>query len=111
MLTNHFCRENGIGTTETQEKTTKELAFNRIEVLRLLLVLISKRLYRSSEVASHTLTYLTCVANKQLILVFLYSLINTVSFGLKFTFFCCTTNLVFRLCDLDLIAGRLRIQL
>ncbi|CAB11516.1 Golgi localized protein, human HID1 ortholog 3, implicated in vesicle-mediated transport [Schizosaccharomyces pombe] len=69
--------ENGIGTTETQEKTTKELAFNRIEVLRLLLVLISKRLYRSSEVASHTLTYLTCVANKQLILVFLYSLINT----------------------------------
>ncbi|EPY53431.1 dymeclin 3 [Schizosaccharomyces cryophilus OY26] len=69
--------DKGIGTQDPASKLPKEILSNRTEVLRLIMVLISDRLYQEEELSSHTLTYLTYFSNKQFSLIFLYSLINT----------------------------------
>ncbi|WBW72019.1 Golgi localized protein, HID1-like protein 3, implicated in vesicle-mediated transport [Schizosaccharomyces osmophilus] len=69
--------DKGIGTQESASNLPKDILSNRIEVLRLIMVLISKRVYQDEDSNSHTLTYLTYFSNKQFSLIFLYSLINT----------------------------------
>ncbi|EPX71290.1 dymeclin 3 [Schizosaccharomyces octosporus yFS286] len=69
--------DKGIGSQESASKLPKNLLSNRTEVLRLIMILISNRVYQDEESNSHTLTYLTYFSNKQFSLIFLYSLINT----------------------------------
>ncbi len=73
--------QSGIGCN-TAIPTTKEYESNRCEILRLLLTLASQSMYRSPgelpQKGVRALTYLCTVADKQVVLSVLCSLLNTV---------------------------------
>ncbi|EEB08144.2 dymeclin 3 [Schizosaccharomyces japonicus yFS275] len=73
--------EEGVGVTEVTERVPKEFLNNRIEVLRLLMVILAYEAQAGNQRA-YALTYTVAVVSKQLILVFLCSLITV---GLRYT--------------------------
>lgn len=80
-----FCREKGIGSTFTPATTSREQSYidnNRIEVLRLILVLLSKQIYQSPSSILTTPTrytqYIVQKVSRKLVLTTLCSLLNVV---------------------------------
>lgn len=83
FLTN--CREKGVGSTFTPSSTSREQSYidnNRVEVLRLILVLLSKQIYHSPASILATPTryaqYLVQKVPRKLVLTILCSLINVI---------------------------------
>lgn len=74
--------QSGVGCN-TSVGTTKEFENNRCEILRLLLTLTSKSMYMSANLLPvqgvKAITYIATSPDKQLVLSFLCSLLNTVS--------------------------------
>jgi len=80
-----FCRERGVGSTFTPAATSREQSYidnNRVEVLRLILVLLSKQIYQSptSVLSSHTryTQYFVQKVSRKLVLTTLCSLLNVI---------------------------------